>query len=194
MTKEELQELASKVLNKFAIGSGDCEIEHEWVVEALEQVQAACRNERVVWPSLESMQKELDKWAPKSGAFWGYDFLDWLKKNIKFEPAQLQQIEWPSEDEIKKTSTYRINNPEIAPRMAEVLKSIKRAEWIDCVNWLRNNIKLAPVDEAKDADIFNMAEREYADYAPYDVKFDREDIISAFHDGFRAAEKKARGE
>lgn len=148
------------------------EVEIGILFKILEQVQAACRNERIVFPSIEEgvlipgdpdmtqrmrlAKKLFEKYGVGENDDYHLGYIEgslgtssYLRDNIKFEPAQPQQIVWP---------TFEVALESVDEHCRSTPNSMLRSLY----SGLKQNVKLAPVDEAKDTDIFNMAEREYA--------------------------------
>lgn len=65
--------------------------------------------------------------------------------------------------------------------------------WQISINQIRDNIRLAPVEQVSDKTLRDLAQ-DFYQWAPGEYLDYREEIKDAFIAGYRAAEKKARGE
>lgn len=108
----------------------------------------------------------------------GLDALVSLLERVRKETLEAR-IEWPSEVEIEKA--YLAAHPCLN----------ERGSFFTAIAWLRDKIRLAPVELVSDEKLFKQVALHIGDSEDEVAKHH---WASGFIRGYRAAEKKARGE
>lgn len=139
----------------------------------------------------EEITAKLDQWMDKHGGYYGESPTEEKRLELTMQALERVQKEglearivWPSETEVDEA--YRKYCVSGWPFKESVTERF--------YFWLHENIRLAPVEEVSDEELRKLAVDNCAKHmSEYIVGWDIKQI-KAFEVGYRAAEKKARGE